>query len=77
MKENKKNVKLIDTLHRLDPSHLSHIIKHLNKNEIDMICECVYNVINTPLNLSSKKKCNLRRYLKKTLLHKKIENNFK
>jgi hypothetical protein len=74
MKENKKKlVPLIDTLHRLKHKDLIHVLKHLKKDEIDLICECVYNVIKTPLKLSKQKKCNLKRYLKKHCCIKRLE----
>jgi hypothetical protein len=73
MKANKKIVPLIDTLHRLNPKDLTHVLKHLKEKEIDMICECVYNVINTPLNLSKRKKCNLKRYLKKHCCKRRLQ----
>jgi len=73
MKRNKKIVPLIDTLHRLNPKDLTHVLRHLKKDEIDMICECVYNVINTPLNLSKQKKCNLKRYLKKHCCKRRLQ----
>lgn len=52
------------------PSNLrQHILKHLDNESVDDICECLYNVVFTDLNLSKKKKKKLREHI-----HKNIPN---
>lgn len=48
-------IPLIKAVSKMDHSELSHTIDCLNDETIDGICECVYNVIFTDLNLTAKK----------------------
>jgi len=73
----KKNLPLYVSLKKLSKETLKHVIEHLDNNSIDAICECVYNILYTNLNLSKKKKKTLKKKLHqhcciKTL--KKISN---
>lgn len=44
-----------------------HIIKHLDDSSINDICECLYNVVFTDMNLSKQKKHFLRQHIKKSM----------
>ena len=52
----KKNLPLYESLKKLPKEALKHVIEHLDDDSIDAICECVYNVVHTNLNMSKKKK---------------------
>lgn len=57
------------------PDHLkTHIIKHLDDKSINDICECLYNVIFTDLNLTKKKKAILKRHIRKFPHIKQVTN---
>lgn len=50
------------------PKHLrSHMLKHLDDDSIDSICECLFNVVFTDLSLSKPKKKMLRHQIKKNI----------
>lgn len=61
--ELKNQFHLYKTLHKLPKDTLKHLIKHLDDQSINQICECVYNVIYTDLKLSKKKKNSLKKKL--------------
>lgn len=63
--ELKKKLELYKVLNSVPKVTLKHIIKHLDDESIDDICECVFNIIYTDLKLSNKKRSAL-----KTKLHK-------
>jgi hypothetical protein len=62
--DKKKYIPLLNVLKKLNGKDLSDVVEFLNDDAIDNICECVYNVINTDLNLSSKKKSNLKKFIR-------------
>jgi|688.fasta_scaffold07282_18 putative N-acetylmannosamine-6-phosphate epimerase len=65
MIENKKKyLPLLNILKRLKPKDVSDIMEFLTDDAIDNICECVYNVIHTDINLPSRKKAKLRNFIK-------------
>jgi hypothetical protein len=66
-------IPLIKAVSKMDHSELSHTIDCLNDETIDGICECVYNVIFTDLNLTAKKKTSLKSILKKLVAQKKLK----
>jgi len=45
------------------PTEFSAIIDHLSDKSVDSICECVYNVINTDLKFSKKKRLKLKNHI--------------
>lgn len=59
----KKNLPLYESLKKLPKEALKHVIEHLDDDSIDAICECVYNVVHTNLNMSKKKKSTLKKNL--------------
>ncbi len=73
----KNQCKLYECLVKV-PNHLrQHIIKHLDDDGINDICECIYNVIFTDLNISKRKKDILRKHIKqypniKNIINKKV-----
>lgn len=84
MENRKKYIPLLNVLKKLKPKEMSDIVDFLNDDAIDNICECVYNVIHTDLNLPNKKKSRLRNFIKSNCsLHRinkissKKENIFK
>ena len=62
--EKKKYLPLLEVLHKLNPTDVSNVMDFLNDDAIDNVCECVYNVLNTDINLSSKKKTQLKKFIK-------------
>lgn len=63
-KEKKKYLPLLQVLRKLDAKDVSSVVDFLTDDAIDNICECVYNILHTNLNLSSKKKAYLKRFIK-------------
>lgn len=63
--------KLIKGLKKLDTTELTHFIKHLDKNGIEHLCECMYNTIYTNLNLPKNK----RRKIKAALNNDRSRKN--
>ena len=68
-----KLIPLLKTLSKMNKNDLIHSINCLNDDTIDGICECVYNVIFTDLNLTQRKKTTLKKHLKKSCCIKKIK----
>ena len=48
---------------KLKPEEFNSFLDHLSDNSVDSICECVYNVINTDLKLSSAKRRKLKNHI--------------
>jgi hypothetical protein len=51
-----KHLPLITVLSRMKPEDLSVILDVLPDEATEIICECVYNVLNTDINLPAKKR---------------------
>lgn len=66
-KISKEKMQLYKSLYKLKPNVLSEVIQHLDDNSVDSLCECVYNVIHTDLDLAPKAKQRIRNHLKKKL----------
>jgi len=64
MENRKKYIPLLNILKKLKPTEISGIIDFLNDDAVDNICECVYNVIHTDLNLPKQKKNKLKNFIK-------------
>ena len=67
MKSNLKNlskVELLRIIKRLKAKERSHIIKFLDKDAIDIVGECIHNVLFENCNLKNKTKIDLRRKFK-------------
>jgi hypothetical protein len=69
----KNKVCLYNALSRLNTNELSHIIKHIDSNGIESLCECVFNTIYTDLKLSKRNK----NKIKKNFIEKKSLRNLK
>jgi len=69
----KSFIGVLRTLQRMKPDDFSHLIDHLNDKSVDNICECVYNVVNTDLKLTRKKKLALKRHINKKCNVKRIK----
>lgn len=61
----KKTLSLLNSLKRLPPDAIKHLIDHLTDESIDEICECIYNVINVDLKLNKKTKHKLKKHIHK------------
>ena len=59
-----KDVPLIKVLSGMKPEDLQVILDVLPDEATEIICECVYNVLNTDIKLSPKKKSHLRKFIK-------------
>jgi hypothetical protein len=57
-------ISFYQSLNRLKPNELKHIINHLNEDGINSICECIYNIIYTDLHLNKRKKKILKTHIK-------------
>ena len=67
MRGNLKNlskVELLRIIKRLKAKERSHIIKFLDKDAIDIVGECIHNVLFENCNLKNKTKIDLRRKFK-------------
>ena len=60
-----KKFEFYKVLHKLPQNVFRHIIEHLDNDSVDLICECVYNVLYTDLKLSTKTKNALKNKLHK------------
>jgi L-lactate utilization protein LutC len=72
--EFKDKHKLYECIVKVPDNLKTHIIKHLDDKGIDDICECLYNVIFTDMNLSKKKKTLLKKHIRNFPNIKKITN---
>ena len=62
--DKKKYIPLFHIIKKLkSPDDVSNIMDFLKDDAIDNICECVYNILNTDINLSPRKKSNLKKFL--------------
>lgn len=61
--ELKKKYDFYKALHKLPHGLSKHVIEHLDDNSVDLICECVYNVLYTDLKMSKKTKTALKKKL--------------
>ena len=59
-----KDLPLIKVLSGMKPEDLQVILDVLPDEATEIICECVYNVLNTDIKLSPKKKSHLRKFIK-------------
>jgi hypothetical protein len=59
-----KDLPLIKVLSSMKPEDLQVILDVLPDDATEIICECVYNVLNTDIKLSPKKKSHLRKFIK-------------
>lgn len=61
----KKYLPILKVINKLNADDLNALIDILDDDCVDTICECIYNVIyNSDLNLSSKKKRELKKVIK-------------
>lgn len=60
----KNSLHLLTAMKKLKESDLSHVIEHLSDETINDICECIYNVIHTDLNMSKSKRNKLKKHIK-------------
>jgi hypothetical protein len=70
--DNKRKYRLYKSLSKLKPDILKDVLNHLDDNSVNDVCECVYNVIHTDLNLPAK----IKKQLRKKLLSKCSKKNF-
>ena len=59
--------KLYECITKVPNNLRNHILKHLDDDSINDVCECLYNVVFTDLNLSKQKKQLLRQHIKKSI----------
>lgn len=65
LSDKKKFVPLLNALKKIPGADVGEIVDFLQDDAVEQICECVFNLIHTPLNLSKKKKCHVKNYLTK------------
>jgi hypothetical protein len=70
----KEKHKLYECIVKVPDNLRTHIIKHLDDKGINDICECLYNVIFTDLNLSKKKKAILKKHIRNFPHIKQVTN---
>lgn len=73
MLDKREKIKLYESLVKLKPDTLGKIVQHLDENSVDAICECVYNVVHSDLNLSKAAKRKLKRKLQKSCTKKNLQ----
>jgi hypothetical protein len=59
-----KDLPLIRVLSKLKQEDITPLIDVLPDDALEIICECVYNVLHTDLKLSAKKKSHLKKFIK-------------
>lgn len=59
----KESLKLYRALNELNTPSLTHVLKHIDANGIESICECIYNTIYTDLSIPKSKSLKIRRNL--------------
>ena len=59
-----KYIPLLKTLQKLKGDEFSNLVDHLDDGSVDSICECVYNLVYKDLNIPSKKRNHVKKYLK-------------
>lgn len=53
---------LLEALHLLKPKYRTALLKSCDDEEINIICECIYNVLNGKIPLEKKDKSKLGKY---------------
>jgi hypothetical protein len=53
---------LFESLHLLKPKYRTALLKSCDEEEINIICECIYNVLKGKIPLEKKDKSKLRKY---------------
>lgn len=61
---------LLEALHLLKPKYRTALLKSCDDEEINIICECIYNVLKGKIPLKKKEKFKLRKY--KDILRKLV-----
>lgn len=61
---------LLKALHSLKPKYHKALLKACGEEEINCICECIFNILNGEIPLKEKDKCKLRKH--KTVLRKLV-----
>lgn len=61
---------LLEALHLLKPKYRTALLKSCDDEEINIICECIYNVLKGKVPLENKQKSKLRKY--KDILRKLV-----
>jgi len=61
----KDKIKLFQSLSKLNSDGLTHVLKHIDSNGVESLCECVFNTIYTDLNLPKRKRYNIRQHFKR------------
>jgi hypothetical protein len=59
-----KHLPLINVLSKMKPEDFQTILDVLPDEATEIICECVFNVLNTDIKLPPKKKSHLRKFIK-------------
>lgn len=57
----KDKIKLFNALSKLNSDNFTHILKHIDSNGVESICECVFNTIYTDLKIPKRRKSNIRK----------------
>lgn len=66
---------LLKALHTLKPKYCTALLKVCRDEEINCLCECIYNVLNGKIPLKDQDKSRLRKY--KSILRKLISKGKK
>ncbi len=53
---NKDKALLINALKKLNTAELTHVVKHIDSDGIESLCECVFNTIYTDLKITQNKR---------------------
>ena len=60
----KNKVNLFKSLSSLNGDNLTHVLKHIDANGVESVCECVFNTIYTDLKLSNRNRNKIRNTFK-------------
>jgi len=69
----KSFIKFLKLVKQMKKDDFEHLIDYLDDRSIDHICECVYNVINTDLNIQRQKLFSLKQHIKKNMNSKRLK----
>lgn len=60
-KVSQKKIDLYNSLSTIKPNKFTHVVKHIDREGIESICECVYNTIYTNLGIPNKPRSKIRK----------------
>jgi len=69
----KSFIKFLKLVKQMKKDDFENLVDYLDDKSVDHICECVYNVINTDLNMQRQKVVSLKHHIKKNMNTKRLK----